>query len=251
MKDFIEQDKTQELFAELNLYLQEFKEENKKDLIKAMFPLGNLINVHEITRDFKIENFSVFIKKLLNRLDIKLDSFLTELENENIEGVYFLCSLLYNYAKEYNFWDEQRNFNREKIDNSDHGDTFEHLEQLIDKRLKRKANNGSLQTDPKLAYYLFTWRRINHDAAKNYVNQLLNTNKGIIDYLTGSLYYSSYNGEIKAIFEKNDITDITEVEPLINKVQEIKDNESLFNQLPEKSQLAILTFLEQFSNNSQ
>ncbi|MGK7956255.1 MAG: P-loop NTPase fold protein, partial [Crocosphaera sp.] len=251
VKELIEQDKTQELFEELNIYLQEFREEYKKDLIKILFPFDYLIDFNEIGKFSNKEYFSLFIKKLLESSNINLNSFLIELENENIEGVYFLCVLLYDYARKNNFDDGQRNFIRENINNSEHGDTFKKLEQLIDKRLQKKADDSALQIDLNLAYYLYTWKRINYEATRNYVNQLLETQKGIIHYFTGGLSYSPSNGERKAVIPQNYITYFTEIEPLINKVQNIKDDQSLFNQLPEKSQLAILTFLEQFSNNNQ
>lgn len=216
-----------------------------------MFPLSDLIDFNEIRSNFLIEYFSLFIKNLLKSPNIDLDYFLIELENEDIKGIYFLCELLYNYAERYDLCDDQRNFFREKINNSDHSDIFKKLEQLIDKRLQKKADDSALQIDLNLAYYLYTWKRINYEATKNYVNQLLETQKGIIHYFTGGLSYSTSNGERKAVIPQNYITYFTEIEPLINKVQNIKDDQSLFNQLPEKSQLAILTFLEQFSNNNQ
>ncbi len=72
---------------------------------------------------------------------------------------------------------------------------YKRIEQLIDKKLQRKADNSLLQIDHNLAYYLFTWRRINYEATKNYVNQLLETKQGIIDYLTGGLSSHIYNNE--------------------------------------------------------
>lgn len=51
------------------------------------------------------------------------------------------------------------------------------------------------------------------------------------------------------MISKQYISYCSEVKPLINEVQDIKNDQLLFNQLPEKSQSAILAFLEQFANN--
>ena len=250
VKEIILNNKSQELFSYLQIFQEEFEEVNKNNLLQAILPLGDLIDYYKMRVTYDSEEFSSFFITLLENSNIDLASFLQNLHNQNIEGIYLLCVLLLSYAEKHDFYGEDHNFSREKIDNSEHGETFKQLEQLIDLRLQKKADNDSLINEHYFSHYLYTWRRINHEAAKNYVLKLLSTQKGIIDYLTGGLSYY-LNREIVPKFEPQYITYFTEVDPLRNQVQEIKNDPSVFNQLPEESQIAISTFLDQFSEDKQ
>ena len=256
IKEFMsEEKKFQELFSELNLHQEEFEENNKNELLKVLLPIGDFIDSYKMRVTYYSEKFSSFFITLLKNSSIDLMSFLQDLQNKNIEGIYLLCELLHSYSIKHGFYDENRNFIGDEIDKSEHGETFKQLEQLIDIRLQNKADNDSLINEHNFSYYLYTWRRINQEAAKKYVHKLLGTTQGIINYLTGGLSYSftysSMDKETKPKFEPQYITYFIEVEDLRNQVQKIKDNQFFFNKLPDKSQIAVSTFLEQFSENKR
>lgn len=127
---------------------------------------------------------------------------------------------------------------------------LELLKQLCVSRIKLWANNGSLNTHPRLLEILNAWRKWDKSVdCENYVKTLTDTDKGLVDFLKLNLAKPIEEASTKYIknpewqkYIENIALFITP-NSLINHARALFEN-NYFEKLDERDQLSLLIFLD-------
>ncbi len=170
--------------------------------------------------------------------------------NSSKAGAYMMSSLLMDIMEIAGARDGEGNFRRELLEQSQFKDRYEKLEEKLVAKIEQLAQGNSLQHHHKMTAILYAWRRINPDAPKDFVNTLIRTREGLIEFITASLGYF-YSGRKIPKIHWEYVTDfVTDTAAFVERVREIKRNQA-FDSLPEKSRVAIDVLLRSAENPNQ
>lgn len=235
------------------IHLSEFKDENLITTAKAVAPIAE--NEDE-NSDYKRFEFSLskeirfFISDLFKKDNSPVDTQLErykELFADNAIGPYMQSELLYTIAHEIGAYSQNGHIMRDTIEKGEFKDRFFALEDVMLAKLKTLAESGELQKHHKMTYLLYTWSRAKPDEPKAYVQKLLDTDDGVVDFVTSLLSYSyGSNGRTPNV-HKRYVDDFTDESELITKVRAIKEKSSYYS-LSDKSKEAIEALLWRIDN---
>jgi len=127
---------------------------------------------------------------------------------------------------------------------------LEKLEKLACDKIEGWAKDGRLKKHKHLPSILFRWREWGQrNEINNFVNNMIKTDDGLIDFITSFLSKSTSHGMSDYVAKTHwriylksieEFVDLKEVEPRIRKISSSSD----FKQLNERKKLAIKTFLD-------
>lgn len=170
-----------------------------------------------------------------------------ELFSDEAIGPYKLAGLLNTIARDIGARGQDGNVVREVIEKSEFKNSYFELEDIMLARLKKLKESGELQKHHKMIRLLYVWDRARPGEPQKYVEELLATDKGVIDFVTSFLTYSyGGDGRIPHV-EKRYVDNFTDDSELGNKVKKIKDSDS-YSDLPDKSKEAIEALLRRIDN---
>ena len=211
----------------LSLDAENIEEENQVFSVPLSRQIGffidNIIEKHYISTKERIEAYK-------------------ELANINI-GAYFTNYLLFGLSKMIGLYNSSEDIlSYEKLDENPNKDDFQHIENILIRRIKKLAENGNLIAHTKASMLLYSWERFNAQEAKDFIAEFIKTDDGLASFLACLTGYVSTSSKSTAIIRKNTIEDFTSEEELIPRARAIKDSDR-FSELPNKSQEAITALL--------
>lgn len=131
---------------------------------------------------------------------------------------------------------------------------LEELEKLAISKLEQWARDENLSKHSHLASILYSWKRWTEPLSipvKEYITQLLESDDGLIDFITAFLSKSISHGmsdlvgRIKWRISLENIEDFAPVKDIEPRIRKIVNSED-FNNLNEKEQRALQTFLDTY-----
>ena len=222
-------------------------------------PLAENIDESDYHGFFSIPSLSDYIQDFIKHLfasndatDIdKLERY-TVLFKSDLAGAYMMSALLWDIMDIVGVRDSKGNFNLKLINHSYYKVEFKILEELLVAKIKKLAEENSLQYHRKMIRILYAWWRVKPDAAKDYANRFIKTKKGLIEFITASVgcSYSSRDGKVPRIHWNNIADFVTDTESLVQRVENIKNSQD-FEQLNEKQKIAINALLHSAKNPNQ
>jgi predicted KAP-like P-loop ATPase len=165
---------------------------------------------------------------------------------------YMMSSILWDVIEIAGLMDGHRNFQRELLETCQFKPEYEALGEMLVARIKQLVQENVLQHHHQMTAILYAWWRVHPEAAKEYVNKLIETREGLVEFITASLgyKYSSRDGKVPRIHWKNIADFVTDTTRLVERVKQIR-NQPDFGELPEKSRLAIDALLKSAENPDQ
>lgn len=220
----------------------------------ALMPLAEDIDESDNIGFFSA-SLSDYIKMFINNLfshnqastDIIIQRY-KELFSDDNSGAYLTSRLLWNVIEIVGAKDNDGNFSRELLQQSEFQEVYEDLEKTLTDKISILTREDALLQHHKMISILYSWKRVNETQPIEYANNIIQTQDGLLKFVTGLLGYgySSNIGKYPRIHMQDVQNFITDIDNFISRLKTIKQ-QSDFEQFPEKTKIAISALLKGIS----